>query len=134
MYWILQIKINLVCLEWDYSIAFFTYEKLMQNYCWIHKKQSFLIFSQVWTSLCRIIFHFFRFDYAEMRRKLWPKAPAKVGALSQMSNNFQVYFIHINFFKKPNKKMYNRAKDLYCDATTFVFWLFIVYLPKKNWN
>ena len=33
------------------------------------------------------------------------------GALDQMSKNFQVYFIHINFFKKPNKKFYNRAKD-----------------------
>ena len=39
-----------------------------------------------------------------MRRKLWPKAPAKEGALGQISINFQVYFILINFFKKPNKK------------------------------
>ena len=39
-----------------------------------------------------------------LRRKLWPKAPAKEDALGQMSKNFQVYFIHINFFKKPNKK------------------------------
>ena len=31
MYWILEIKINLVCLKGDYSIPFFTYEKLMQN-------------------------------------------------------------------------------------------------------
>ena len=31
MHWVLQIKINLVYLEWDYSIAFFTYEKSMQN-------------------------------------------------------------------------------------------------------
>ena len=54
-----------------------------------------------------------------MRRKLWPKVPAKEGALGQMSNKFQVYFIHINFFKKPNKK------------TIFIFWFFIVYLPKK---
>ena len=29
------------------------------------------------------------------------------------------YFIHINFFKKPNKKIYNRAKELYCDTTIF---------------
>ena len=40
--------------------------------------------------MCRIIFHFFRFHYSEMRRKLWPKAPAKVDALGQMSKNFQV--------------------------------------------
>ena len=63
----------------------------------------------------------FRFYYAEMRRKLWPKAPAKEGALDQMSTKFQVYFIRINFFTKPNKKIYNRAKELYCDATIFVF-------------
>ena len=62
-----------------------------------------------------------------MRRKLWP---AKEGALGQMSKNFQVYFIHINFFKKL-KKIYNRVKELYCDFTVFVFWFFIVYLPKK---
>ena len=30
--------------------------------------------------------------------------------------------------------MYNRAKELYCDATIFVFWYFIVYLPKKSGN
>ena len=69
-----------------------------------------------------------------MRRKLWPKAPAKEVALGQMSKNFQVYFIHINFFKKPNKKNYNRAKELYCDANIFVFRFFTVYLPKKNGN
>ena len=27
--------------------------------------------------------------------------------------------------------MYYRAKELQCDATIFVFWFFIVYLPKK---
>ena len=69
-----------------------------------------------------------------MRRKLWPKAPAKEGTLSQMSKNFQVYVIHINFFKKPNKKIDNRAKELYWDTTIFVFWFVIVYLQKKNGN
>ena len=33
--------------------------------------------------------------------------------------------------------MYNRAKELDCDVTIFVFWFFIIYLPKKmetkNW-
>ena len=56
-----------------------------------------------------------------MRRKLWPKAPTKEGALGQMSKKSQVYFIHKNLFDKPNKKIYNRAKELYCDATVFVF-------------
>ena len=45
--------------------------------------------------------------------------PAKGGALGQMSKNFQVYYIHINFFKRPNKKIYNKAKDVYCDPTIF---------------
>ena len=65
--------------------------------------------------------HCFRFDYTEMRRKLCPKAPVKEGSLGQISKNFQLYFIHINFFKKPNKKIYDRAKKLYCVATIFVF-------------
>ena len=55
--------------------------------------------------MCRIIFHFFRFYYAEMHRKLWLKAPTKASVLGQMSTNLRVYFIHINFFKKPNKKI-----------------------------
>ena len=52
----------------------------------------------------RIIFHFFNFYYAEMRKKLWLKAPAK------------------------EPKSYT-AKLLY-----LFFWFFIVYLPKKNEN
>ena len=39
-----------------------------------------------------------------MRKKLWPKAPTKEGALGQITKNFQIYFIHINCFKKPNRK------------------------------
>ena len=85
--------------------------------------------------MCRIIFHFFRFYYAEKRRKLWPKAPAKEGALGQMSTNFQVYSIHVNFFKKPDKKIYNRAKKFYCNATIYIFLIsYYLYLPKKKWK
>ena len=65
---------------------------------------------------------------------MWLKAPAKESVLGQMSKNFQVYFVNINFFKKLNKKIYNRAKDLYCNATIFVFRFFIVYLLNKNGN
>ena len=61
------------------------------------------------------------FCYVEVRKKLWPKAPDKEGALGQVSKNFQVYSIDRNFFKKPNKKIYNRAKELYCGATIFIF-------------
>ena len=81
--------------------------------------------------MCRIIFYFFRFYYAEMRRKLWPKAPAKEGTLGRTSKNFQVYFIHINFFKKPNKKIYNRAKELYRDATIFFLIHYCLLNQKK---
>ena len=56
-----------------------------------------------------------------MRRKLWHKVPAEEGVLGQMLKNFQVYFKHINYFKKPNKKIYNRTKELYCDVTIFIF-------------
>ena len=56
-----------------------------------------------------------------MRKKLWPKATTKEGALGQISKNFQVYFIHINFFLNQTKIIYNRAKELYCNATIFVF-------------
>ena len=45
-----------------------------------------------------------------MHKKLWPKAPAKEGTLGQISKNFQVYFIHINIFKKPNKKKMNNLQ------------------------
>ena len=39
----------------------------------------------------------------EIHRILWPKAPAKDGALDQMSRNFQVYFIHIIFLRNQLK-------------------------------
>ena len=68
-----------------------------------------------------------------MRRKLWPKAPANEGALGQMSKKFPVYFIHINYFKKPNKQIYNRAEELYCDATIFFLILYCL-LAQKKWK
>ena len=69
-----------------------------------------------------------------MRRKLWPKAPVKKGACKgckEISKKFQVYFINIYFFKKPNKKTYNRAKELYCVATIFIFDSILSTSPKK---
>ena len=65
-----------------------------------------------------------------MRRKLWPKAPAKEGALIQMSKKILVYFVHINFFKNLNKKNYNKPKELYCDDFLILYCL----LAKKNGN
>ena len=66
-----------------------------------------------------------------MRRKLWLKAPAIEGALGHMPKYFQVYFIQINFFKKPNKKINNRAKELYCGSTIFFFDSLLSNCPKK---
>ena len=67
-----------------------------------------------------------------MRRKLWPKAPAKEGTLGQMSKNFQVYFIHINFFKKRTKKIHHRAKELYYAMLLYLFFDSLLYIcPKK---
>ena len=56
--------------------------------------------------------------------------------MGQISKNFQVYFVHINFLINRRKKIYNRAEELYCDATIFVFQLFVIYLPekKRNWK
>ena len=85
--------------------------------------------------MTRIIFHFFYFYHAEMRRKLWPKAPAKEGALCQMSKNFKVYFIHINFSKKPNNKIYNRAKDRVILRCCYIyFWILYCLLTQKKWK
>ena len=46
-----------------------------------------------------------------MRRKLWPKAPTKEGALGQMSKNFQVYLTHINFLRNETKKFTIEPKN-----------------------
>ena len=40
-------------------------------------------------------------------------------------------YIYI-FSRNQMKKIYNTAKELYYDATIFVFWFFIVYMPKKK--
>ena len=41
--------------------------------------------------MCRIIFHFFHFYYAEMHKKLWPQASAKDGARCLKSFKFTSY-------------------------------------------
>ena len=83
--------------------------------------------------MCRIIFHLFRFYYAKMRRKLWRMAPAKEGAMGQMSKNFQVYFRNINFFKKPNKKklQYSQRVILRCYYICFLI-LYCQLAQKKE--
>ena len=67
-----------------------------------------------------------------MRRKLWPKAPAKEGALGQISKNFQVYFIHINFFKKANKKKFTIEPKSYTAMLLYLFFdSLLSTCPKK---
>ena len=56
-----------------------------------------------------------------MRRKLWPKAPAK--EYVKKFSSFSIF----NF----QKKIYNRAKELYCNATIFVFDSLLSTYPKK---
>ena len=79
-----------------------------------------------------MIFYFCRFYYAEMRRKLFPKAPAKEGALSQISKYFEVYFIQIHFFKKPNKKKLTTEPKSYTAIILYVFFDSLLSIcPKK---
>ena len=79
----------------------------------------------------RIIFHFFRFYYSEMRRKLWP---AKEGALGQMWKNCQVYFIHINFFKKPNEKNIHWSQKVILQCYYISFLILHCLLAQIKWK
>ena len=83
--------------------------------------------------MCRIIFHFFRFYYSEMRRKLWPKASAKESAFGQMSNEFQVYFIHINFLKEPNKSLQS-SQRVVLQCCNICFSIIYYLLAQKKWK
>ena len=56
-----------------------------------------------------------------MHRKLWPRAPAKEGALGQKSRNFQIYFIHINFLRNQTKKIIIQPKRY----TAMLLYLFL---------
>ena len=66
-----------------------------------------------------------------MRRKLWPYPPAKEGALVQMSKNFQVYFIRINFFYKPNKTFTIEPKSYTAMLLYLCFDSLLSTCPKK---
>ena len=69
-----------------------------------------------------------------MRRKLWPKAPANEGALGQMSKNFHVYFIHIKFFKKPNKKKITIEPKNYTVMLLYLFFDSLFSTCPKKWK
>ena len=66
-----------------------------------------------------------------MRKKLWPKVPAEEGILGQDVKKISSLLYTYNFFKKQTKKIYNRAKELYCYATVFVFDSLLSTCPKK---
>ena len=68
-----------------------------------------------------------------MRRKLWPKAPDKEVALGHMSKNCQVYFIHIIFFKKPNKTFTIEPKS-YTSMLLYMFFDSLLSTGPKKWK
>ena len=69
-----------------------------------------------------------------MRRKLWPEAPAKEGALGQMSKKFLVYFIDINLFKKPNKINLQWSQRVILRWYCICFLILYSLLAQKKWN
>ena len=70
-----------------------------------------------------------------MHRKLWSKAPSKESALSQMSKNFQVYFIQIFFLRNQTKKFTIELKS-FTHFTALLLYLFfdssLSTWPKKK--
>ena len=70
-----------------------------------------------------------------MRRKLWPNALAKEGALGQMLNKFQVYFINIIFFNETNKKklQYIESKS-YTAMLLYLFSDSLLSTCPKKWK
>ena len=65
---------------------------------------------------------------------MWSKAPSTEVALGQLSKNVQVYFMQVNFFKKPNKKEFTIEPKSYTAMLLYSIFLkfFIVYLLKKK--
>ena len=71
-----------------------------------------------------------------MRKRIVAQGTGQRGCLGpDVKKILSLLYTH-TFFKKliVNEKIYNRAKELYCDATIFVFRFFIVYLHKKKWR
>ena len=63
--------------------------------------------------------------------KIVAQGTGQRGCLGPEVKKFSSLLYTHTFFLKPNKKNYNTAKELYCDRTIFVFWLFIVYSHRK---
>ena len=65
-----------------------------------------------------------------MRRKLGPKAPAKGGALGQMSKKFQVYTY--KFFWEPNKKNLQKSQKVLLRCYYICFLILYCLLAQKK--
>ena len=74
----------------------------------------------------RTIFHFFRFYYAEMRRKfcIWRVPWARCQKIFKFT-------LYIEIFVRNQTNKFTIDPELYCDTNIFIFWSFIVYLQKK---
>ena len=70
------------------------------------------------------MFYFFLVYDAEMHRKLWPEAPAKEGALGQMSKKFLSLLYMYTFFEKPNKKKIIVEPKMLCDILRYYYTCF----------
>ena len=71
------------------------------------------------------------FYHVAMRRKLWPKAPAKESALGQMSKN--VYFIHIIVLRNQTKKFTIEPKS-YTAMLLYLFFDSLLSTCQKKWK
>ena len=94
-----------------------------------------LVESQIQTTFfCAcLIFHFFLFYDAEMRRNLWPKKDLPKGCLRPDVKKCSGLLDTYTFLEKSNKKNYNRAKVIRTAMLLYIFFRFsIVYLPKKK--
>ena len=63
----------------------------------------------------------FRFYYDGMRRNFGPRHSPKKMPWARCQKIFKFTLYISIFLRNQIKKIYNRAKELYCDATIFVF-------------
>ena len=82
--------------------------------------------------MCRIIFYFFRFYYAEMRRNLWPKASAKERATWQRIFKFTLYYIWI--FLRNRTKQFTIEPKSYTAMLLYLFLILYCLLAQIKWK
>ena len=79
------------------------------------------IFSHFYISLNMFMFISSAFIMLKCVENCGPRHPPKRVPWARCRKIFKITLIHINFFKKPNEKIYSKTKNLYCDAIMFVF-------------